>query len=536
MQKQGYRGGFTGRGGKPTLDDETMLKTIRRILSLAAVFVVGGAQFARNAAAQAAPQKPAQKATEKPAEAAIPAQIELLETKYRFEVSGDSRKEVHARVKINSELGVRQFARLNFDYNRSFQTVEIPLVRITHASGGIADILPSAITDQPNPAVVDAPAYQDVRVKSVRILGLQPADLLEYRVVTTTTHHPLAPDFWVEHNFDRTGVVSHEVFELDFPRKLTEQNNNRSTSLRSTYMGNPTITSSLDGDERRSYRWERSTPDSAARSSPENSSEPDVLFSSIADWPAFSNCLAELLLDRKNEGLDETMARLRTLIPGAKSANEIMRAGYEFTSQKLRTVDLPLGASGFHIRRVKDIVDSGYATPEEKCSVLALFADMAGFQRALLLAGALEENRRQIVRPSVFNHAFLAVTEKKRFYALDPSLEVAPYGLVPPQFRGKLALRVPPYAADDYVDDPWNASVPEDLPFPASQRVDVNAVLGGDGKLTAKVKYLLRGDNELLLRVAFHQTPKEKLQEIAQYLALSDGFRGKVTSVKTSDP
>jgi len=31
-------------------------------------------------------------------------------------------------------------------------------------------------------------------------------------------------------------------------------------------------------------------------------------------------------------------------------------------------------------------------------------------------------------------------------------------------------------------------------------------------------------------------TPKEKWQEIAQYLALSDGFRGKVTSVKTSDP
>ncbi len=69
-----------------------------------------------------------------------PAQIELLETKYRFEANGDSRKEVHTRVKINNELGVRQFARLNFDFNRSFQSVEIPLVRVTHPSGGIADI------------------------------------------------------------------------------------------------------------------------------------------------------------------------------------------------------------------------------------------------------------------------------------------------------------------------------------------------------------------------------------------------------------
>src|SRR5205085_10235774 len=143
--------------------------------------------------------------------------IELLETKYRFETNGDSRKEVHTRVHINNELGVHQFARLNFDFNRSFQAIEIPLVRITHASGGIADILPSAITDNPNPAVVDAPAYHDVRVKSVRILGLQPGDLLEYRVITTTTHHPLAPDFWLDHTFDRSGIVTEEIFALDLP-------------------------------------------------------------------------------------------------------------------------------------------------------------------------------------------------------------------------------------------------------------------------------------------------------------------------------
>ncbi len=76
-------------------------------------------------------------------------------------------------------------------------------MRVTHASGGTADVLPSAITDNPNAAVANAPAYQDVRVKSVRILGLEPTDTLEYRVITTITHHPLAPDFWLAHSFDR---------------------------------------------------------------------------------------------------------------------------------------------------------------------------------------------------------------------------------------------------------------------------------------------------------------------------------------------
>src|SRR5438445_1584654 len=174
--------------------------------------------------AQEPAQKPVEKRADKKAEKTAPpektenpAHIELLETRCRFEASGDSRKEVHARVHINSELGVRQFARLNFDYNRAFQSIDIPLVRITHPSGGTADILPSAITDNPNPAVVNAPVYQDVRVKSVRILGLEPGDNLEYRVITTTSHHPLAPDFWLDHSFDRSGVVFHEIFEFDLP-------------------------------------------------------------------------------------------------------------------------------------------------------------------------------------------------------------------------------------------------------------------------------------------------------------------------------
>jgi Domain of Unknown Function with PDB structure (DUF3857) len=168
-------------------------------------------------AAKRAPKSP--EASEKTPE--LPAQIELLETRVRFETNGDSRKEVHTRVHINNELGARQFARLSFDYNRSFQQIEFPQVRITHSSGGTADILPSAISDQPNPAVVNAPDFQDVRAKSIRILGLAPGDTLEYRVTTTTSHHPLAPHFWLDHTFDRSGLLTEQILELDLPGHLS---------------------------------------------------------------------------------------------------------------------------------------------------------------------------------------------------------------------------------------------------------------------------------------------------------------------------
>ena len=66
--------------------------------------------------------------------AETPAQIELLETKIRFESNGDSRKEVHTRVRINSELGARQFAHLNFNFNRAYEKIEAARNLITLAN------------------------------------------------------------------------------------------------------------------------------------------------------------------------------------------------------------------------------------------------------------------------------------------------------------------------------------------------------------------------------------------------------------------
>src|SRR5260370_13781186 len=46
----------------------------------------------------------------------------------------------------------------------------------------------------------------------------------------------------------------------------------------------------------------------------------------------------------------------------------------------------------------------------------------------------------------------------------------------------------------------------------------------------------MRGINEVLLRVGFPPSPKEKWKDVAQLLALSDGFRGKISKVIASDP
>ncbi len=498
-------------------------------------------------------EKPAEKSVEKavtPEKTENPAQIELLESRYHFEANGDSRKEVHTRVHINNELGVRQFARLNFEYNRSFESVEIPLVHITHPSGGTADILPSAITDHPNPAVINAPAYHDVRVKSIRILGLAPGDNLEYRVITNTSHHPLAPDFWLDHSFDRTGVVSQEIFELDLPasRKPEIRINPATRAVSTDKLG--------DGEAARiTYRWERMPLDATTRfqtqAKESQESEPDVALSTEG-WEHLSVRLDELLrpgakpLEKIGiyEESTQELFRKRTVAPEiARKALELTKAAetnkgrleaiYDFVSQKITTIDLPLGSTGFAARPANDVLADGYATPEDKFVLFAALGAALKLGAGAALTGYCDA--AGVPRPSVFKHLLIAVSDGNSRFWLDPSLEVAPFGMISsvPQKCAFVLNRA--FFAMNSTGHEWQP-LNRKLPFAAHQRVEVDASLALDGNLAAKVKYTMRGDNELLLRVAFHQSPKDKWKELAQLLSLSDGFRGQVTNVNASDP
>jgi uncharacterized protein DUF3857 len=537
-------------------------------------------------AAQKPEGKPVNKQAEKtPAVEATenPAQIELLETRFRFEDDGGSRKEVHARVKINNELGARQFARLNFDYNRAYENIDIPLVRITHSSGGTADILPSAITDQPDPAVVNAPAYQHVRVKTVRILGLEPGDLLEYRVVTTVSHAPPASDFSLDHSFDRTGVVSQEVFQVDLPASrapadpVVVKNEQMRAALQSRLFAVPLdwttqpldtvkptplpLLSSNDQDSpgihlfvkasapaqsiersgkgedaRVLYAWRCTTHNKESErsnDSPYAEDMADIQFGiSPTGWRLSHALYAAFLLP---DPLPEEITELaRQLTQGAETSVEKTERIYDFVSKKILTIDLPLGATGFRPRPVGEILSSRYAIPEDKFFLFQALAKASNLHASAVLIGPSKKIGGLVVGPAVFRHLVIWVTDCDSW--LDPGLEVAPFRALPASYLGSSALFLGPLSeAWDVRSLVWT-KIPKDLPFTSSQKVSVEASLDSDGKLTAKVRYTLRGDNELLLRIAFHQNPKGKWKDLAQLLSLSDGFRGQVTSVSASDP
>jgi hypothetical protein len=498
-------------------------------------------------------EKPAQKSTP-PAPAKkerpqLPFQIQLLETKIRFEANGDSRKEVHTLVKINNILGAQQFGRISFDYNRSFQSVEIPLVRVSHANGGTSEVLPSAVTDTPSPAAEPFPAYHDVRVKAVRILGLQEGDSVEYRVVTTAANAPLAPDFWLEHTFDRSGQVLAEHYELDLPasRNIEMRVNPKSEANEKEHSGSGDV-------QRKIYRWVRKyePPTDAAAADEATPSTPDIGLSTF-EWRTLAIRLSELMLPGSKPLVrfngaheDETKELLRqpavtasvrekalALTEGAKTDLGQLMAIYDFVATKIATVDLPLPATGFRARPAESVLNSEYGTGEDKYVLLAALATAVQLHADPVLTGLCD--KAGLASPSAFKHLVILSSTRKREYWMDPAVEVAPFGMIsPPGAKCGLFLSrgIFPLNSDGHE---W-IDIPTEPPFPSTQRVTVDATLTESGQLDARVKYVVRGENELLLRVAFHQAPKEKWKDVAGLLSLSDGFRGQVTKVDASDP
>ena len=517
------------------------LKFGRLIAVLYLIFSGCAAVYAQETASKPT-EKPAAKASlqdSAPDKATIPFQIQLLETHLRFEVNGDSRKEVHTIVKLNNAVGTQEFARLAFDYNRTFQQVEIPMLRVTHANGGTSEVLPGAITDAPNPAVEKYPAYHDARMKSVRVLGLQEEDTIEYRVITTTTHHPLAPDFWVEHTFDRSGQVLEERYELDLPssREVKVWSSRDSASFDKNESGE-------GGEARVLYSWKYPASRASSEASrkadsgkaspgelPTYLTDGDVAATTYADWPKFMRAVqkffpysAPLSADIKNKSA--------ALTSQDKTTEERLRRLYSFVAQKIDTVELPLVVSGYAARPAEEILKSGYATPEDKCVLLISLARAAAIEAKPALTGLhLQKSYRFAVLPTVFTNIFVLAIDAKKQIWMDPAEPVTPFAVIAVNLRGKPALL--PYPQSDIG---FFENVSTALPFASFQKVGVTATLKEDGKLYAKVKYTLRGDNELLLRVAFQHTAKEKWKDVAGLLALSDGFRGVITSATASDP
>jgi len=451
--------------------------------------------------------------------------IEQYTTAIRFDDDGTAERIVTARIHAQTEPGTARLSDLVFNYDSAHEQFNLVSLRIRTPSGASTTPTPS-VMNLSTAAVRDAPAYADFKEARVAVPELHAGDVLEYQVSIRLVH-PLAPgNFWTAFRFLDNAVVLNELLEISVPA-------GRMVKLRSPHA--PYSTNAASAKGRVVYQWTHANlipaaPDEKSKAAAAQSQEriPDVELTSFATWSDFSKWYAALDLGRA-EAAPEIKAKAIDLTRNAGTESAKMQALYDYVSRNIRSVDLSFSPGAHEMHSAAEVFKNQYGDAADKHTLLSAMLRAAGIPADAVLLSSSRTLDPLFPSPTQFDRLLTTVSRNNEIVWMDSTDEVAPFRFLPAPLRGKAALLVSSAQGKMIV-------TPADPPFLSTQNVEVESQVSALGKLTGKIRYRLRGDNEFVLRLGFHRTPQAQWKELAQTILALDGVRGEVVSVKPSDP
>jgi Flp pilus assembly protein TadD/transglutaminase-like putative cysteine protease len=451
--------------------------------------------------------------------------IESYATTARYENDGTGERDLQVRIRVQSDAGVHQLGELVFGFNSANEQMDVRSVRVRKADSTVVAAAPEAVKEMTAPVARDAPVYTDFKEQHITVPALHPGDSLEYEIVTRLVT-PLAPnEFWFEHNFLEGAIVLDERLEVNLPA-------GRAVNLQSA--GFPYRKEDVGG--RSIYHWKRATlahpsdeEHTRTKSKKSEPKPPAVQLTTFASWEDVAQWYAKLEQGRTQPST-EIRAKTQELIQGYETELEKIQALYWYVSKNIRYVSLSLGLGRYQPHSAAEVFTNQYGDCKDKHTLLAAMLAAANIPSDAVLIPLKRTLDTTLPSPSQFDHVITAVPSDKGLVWMDSTAEVAPFQLLASALRNKSALLVPSDGAGKIVE------TPADPPFHSSQRVEIEGQVSDLGKLTAKMRYILRGDNEFALRVAFRRTPQTRWKDLGQTIATMDGLHGDVVAVKPSDP
>ena len=461
--------------------------------------------------------------------------IEQMHSRYRFESDGTGRKELTARIRVQSEAGVQQWGQLQIGYNSANERVEIPYVRVLKQDGSVVTAGQDAVQDLSAPIEREAPVYTDYRQKHITVPGLRPGEVLEYNVVTVI-HTPLAArQFWTEYEFDNHSIILNETVDVDVPV-------DRALKVKNKPGFDPTVS---EDKGRRIYQWTRShleredetkEKDKKKKKFHADDDRPDIQLTTFENWEQIGRWYASLEKDRRVPS-PEVRAKAEELTKGLTADLDKVEALYDYVAKNFRYVSLSLGVGRYQPHASSDVLHNQYGDCKDKHTLLASMLEAEGFHASSVLINSTRKLDPDVPSPSQFDHVITMLPmgqgDKKEEVWMDTTAEIAPFRLLAYTLRHKQALVIPP------VDPPSSLAphleeTPDSTPMPDSEVSVIEGKINDIGKLEAHVHYEFRGDEELMLRSVFRRVPEANWQRVVENV--NSGLGGDITNLKVSDP
>jgi tetratricopeptide (TPR) repeat protein len=456
--------------------------------------------------------------------------FEKVRTSDRLEKDGALTRVVEVRVLLRSTAAVSEFGQIAYPFVHTlgevqFETVTIekPDGRVTNVTTGhVEDVNPFGLTATSTPA--------DVRFRKMTIPGLEPGDRLSYRL--TARQKPIVPGH-VFGAFTLTTLAGEpqQIYELDLPRQGSHK-----VRLRKALEASCTeVPSAADRRVRRLVHKVPMPPTNRrlTKAEAEAATEPDVLYSSFSSWSDVARWWWAFSKERL-EPDESVKTEARRLIPEKVSERQAVEAILPFVASRIRYLSVGFGLGRMQPRGAADVLSSKYGDCKDKHALLAAMARSVGVDvRPVLINSGRVSLFDDIPGPQQFDHLISVVrlgADPAGWIWLDSTNAFGGPGYLPPALRDKPALLVEPSGEGTIV------RTPAEPPFASRREVAFKGILDSSGDLKGKFVWHLRSDEEVFLRAAFAQTPRDRLTAFVKDLVIGYWKDVEVQALTFSDP
>jgi hypothetical protein len=376
----------------------------------------------------------------------------------RYEADGRGARTYRQVVQILTREAVDTWAEQTFSYLEGRERLRINWIRVLKPDGTVISEGPSHEQETSAPVPEAYPVYTNLKLHRVSLGGVAPGTLVDFSYTTETLDPMLTGDFSTGWRVTTGRPVMRSRFIVDVPALLQPRIDEQNTaSLRRT----------VERHGRRVYTW--ATADvPAIRAEPfagfPNDVDMGVTVSSPITWGQIAQWYAGLSRDRfaVTPGVDSAVA---TVVRGAGTLEDSLRAVHRWIAQDIRYVSLSLGRGGYQPRPPSEVVTTGFGDCKDKATLFVAIARRFGAEAYPVLANLQGEPDSTMPDIGQFDHMIAALVTPRGYRYLDLTAELIPWGEVPTYLQGEVGLLVRPNGTGELVH------FPEDPPD--SNRVDV---------------------------------------------------------------
>jgi tetratricopeptide (TPR) repeat protein len=458
--------------------------------------------------------------------------FEQLDTAYLMHADASGERDLHVRVRIQSDGAAQQFGVLSFAYASATETPVIKFARVKKPDGSTVETPVSDAIDMPAQVTSAAPLYSDLKEKHLPIRSLSRGDTLEYEVDTRIDKAETPDQFWGAYHFTPPGtiVVLAETLTLKLPSEKYAQvwSPNHKPAITDqagvrTYVwsGSQLITEpkAAEGDSNKPSRPRDPDEDGDGRKLP------SVAWTTFHSWPEVGDWYRQMAMARA-EPNDRIRAEAESLTRNAKTAEEQVRALYEFVSTHTRYVGIDFGIGRYQPHTAEEVLANQYGDCKDKDTLLEAMLRAKGFSTAPALVGAGITPVPDVPSPSVFNHVITTVQLPGGRVWLDSTAQGAPYQYLSAPIRDQKALLVPSAGASAL------ESTPAAAPYPFTAHFEATASVDAEGKLTGKITSSYHDDDEVLVRALARNMAPADWDKASQYISSVTGFGGTTSDTR----